>query len=81
MTIVALLAQVTGVIGGFSAPYVQTRLGLSNKRALLSLVLIMTLLPLYGCIGLIGGPEGWGGLRTPTEMYIVASCFVSDDES
>ncbi|KAL7414632.1 autophagy-related protein 22-like protein [Mrakia frigida] len=70
--IVAFLAQISGVFGGLTCPILQRKLGWSNKRCLITLVLIMALLPVYGIIGLF---TSVGGLKTPGEMYTVSFFF------
>jgi hypothetical protein len=70
--VVAFLAQITGVLGGFTCPLLQRVLGWSNLRCLITLVSLMALLPVYGILGLV---SPYGGLRTPAEMYVVASLF------
>lgn len=75
VTIVAFIAQATGVLGGFAAPSLQRRLRISNKASMSFLVCCLAGICLYGCLGLIGGKEGFGGLRTANEMYAVAGLF------
>lgn len=75
VTIVAFVAQATGVLGGFAAPSLQRRLRLSNKASMALLVGGLAVICLYGCLGLIGGENGFGGLRTANEMYAVAGLF------
>ncbi|CED83057.1 Major facilitator superfamily domain, general substrate transporter [Phaffia rhodozyma] len=75
VTIVAFLAQITGIFGGLSAPFIQARLGWTNKRCLIILVSLMACLPVYGCLGLLNGTRAVGGIRTPGEMYVVATLF------
>lgn len=75
VTIVAFIAQLTGVVGGFAAPTLQRRLDWSNKTCMSALVGVMASICLYGCLGLVGGEDGVGGLRTAGEMYAVAGLF------
>jgi hypothetical protein len=73
--LIAFLAQITGIVGGLACPTIQKRLGWSNRRSIVVLLCAMICLPIYGCVGLLLGGEGAGGLRTPLEMYIVAGLF------
>jgi UMF1 family MFS transporter len=75
VTVVAFIAQATGVLGGFAAPSLQRRLRISNKASMALLVGGLASICLYGCLGLIGGKDGFGGLRTANEMYAVAGLF------
>lgn len=75
VTVVAFLALATGIVGGFSAPIIQSRMGWSNKKCLVVLVVCLMLLPAYGCLGLLGEEHAVGGIRTPAELYVVATLF------
>lgn len=48
VTIVACIAQATGVLGGFASPTLQRRLGWSNLLSMCALVGILASICLYG---------------------------------
>jgi len=70
--VIGVLVQLAAVFTSIYAPRLQKRLGHSNLRFLLWIVLLAQLLPLYTCIGLV---LPFGGLRTEAEMYVAATWF------
>jgi UMF1 family MFS transporter len=69
---IGVLVQLSAIGSAMIAPRLQRKLGLSNLRFLLGVVLLAQLMPLYACAGLI---LPFGGLRTEGEMYVVAVYF------
>jgi UMF1 family MFS transporter len=70
--VIGLVMQLVAVGSSIYAPRVQRRLGLSNLRLLVYIVIGAQVLPLYACAGLI---IPVGGLRTEWEMYVAAAWF------
>lgn len=70
--LIGVLVQLAAVISSICAPRVQRRLGLSNQRLLLWIVILADIIPVYACIGLV---LPFGGLRTEGEMYVAATWF------
>lgn len=70
--LIGVLVQLAAVISSVLAPRIQQRLGVSNQKLLLWIVLLAEIIPVYACIGLI---LPFGGLRTEGEMYIAATWF------
>lgn len=70
--LIGILVQLAAVFSSILAPRVQKRLGYSNQRLLLHIVLFAEAIPLYACLGLI---LPFGGLRTEGEMYVAATYF------
>ncbi|KZO90740.1 MFS general substrate transporter [Calocera viscosa TUFC12733] len=69
LILVAVLAPSAGVAGALTCNALQHRYGLSNLRVLSLLVLAVTLVPLYGCLGFALPTLG---LKTSGEMYALA---------
>lgn len=67
-----ILVQLSAVVSSILAPRVQRRLGYSNQKLLLVVVLAGEVIPIYACLGLI---LPWGGLRTEGEIYMTATYF------
>ncbi|CAK9781701.1 MFS general substrate transporter [Cutaneotrichosporon oleaginosum] len=70
--IIGLVMQLVAVGSSIYAPRLQRKLGLSNLRLLVYIVIGAQALPLYACAGLI---IPVGGLRTEAEMYVAAAWF------
>lgn len=85
LVIVGLLVNASGVLGALVWPRLQRRFKWENKRVLIVLVSLCSLIPLYGCLGFLPflHEEGAnlltttrvGGLTTPGEMYGLAVFF------
>jgi UMF1 family MFS transporter len=81
LILIGVLAPVGGVLGSLLWPYLQaSRLGTSNLGTLTILVLCTSLIPIYGCLGLLpffrNRNIAFGGLTTPGEMYVLVSLAV-----
>ncbi|KAH7102425.1 autophagy-related protein 22-like protein [Auriculariales sp. MPI-PUGE-AT-0066] len=82
---VGVLVPLTGILGSLIWPRIQRAAGWTNLRCMLILVLLASLIPLYGCLGFLSvfhrSPKhgGWrfGGLTTKEEMFILAIYFGS----
>ncbi|BEJ15765.1 hypothetical protein CspHIS471_0503700 [Cutaneotrichosporon sp. HIS471] len=70
--VIGLIMQLVAVGSSIYAPRLQRKLGLSNLRLLVYIVLAAQVLPLYACAGLV---IRVGGLRTEAEMYVAAAWF------
>ena len=70
--LIGILVQLSAVFSSILAPRLQRRLGYSNIRLLVRIVLAAQVLPLYTCLGLL---LPFGGLRTEGEMYVAATWF------
>lgn len=79
LILVTILSPSAGVLGSLIMPMLQKRLGWSNVRVLVTLILLASLIPIYGCIGFLPIFQHdfkFGGLTTPGEMYGLALFFV-----
>ncbi|TRM58260.1 autophagy-related protein 22-like protein [Schizophyllum amplum] len=75
LIIIGVLSPLSGIAGALVWPVLQRRLGWSNLRVLITLVIGVSLIPAYGCIGF--AHLSVGGLTTPGEMYGLAVVFGS----
>ena len=76
LIVVGLLTPTAGILGSLLWPKVQHAYKLSNKAILIVLVVLASLVPLYGCLGFLPGLKGRvGGLVTAGEMYALAIYF------
>jgi Vacuole effluxer Atg22 like len=83
LIVVAVITPLSGVFGSLAWPLVQKRIGWSDLRMVKLLVVLVSLIPLYGCLGFLpafreqSGQGGvpFGGLTTPGEMYGLAVFF------
>lgn len=76
LIVVGLLTPTAGILGSLLWPKIQHAFKLSNKAILMILVLLASLVPLYGCLGFLPGLKGHvGGLVTAGEMYALAVYF------
>lgn len=79
LILVSILAPTAGVLGSLVMPALQKRFGWSNVRVLVTLVILASLIPVYGCVGFLPIFQHslkFGGLTTPGEMYGLAFFFV-----
>lgn len=78
LIIVGLLTPSAGIAGSLLWPRLQHTLQASNKTILVTLVLLASLVPAYGCLGFLSFFHGRiGGLTTAGEMYGLAIYFGS----
>ncbi|KAJ2913083.1 hypothetical protein MD484_g7334, partial [Candolleomyces efflorescens] len=90
LILVGILTPLSGIIGSLLWPKLQRKLGWTNLKILVLLVVLASLIPAYGCLGFLfesrhtsGSPEAmgievkFGGLTTPGEMFGLAVVFGS----
>ncbi|GJE99689.1 MFS general substrate transporter [Phanerochaete sordida] len=81
LVLIGIITPVAGIAGSLAWPRLQRWRGWSNLRVLVTLVVLATLVPAYGCLGFIpafrNGSVRFGGLTTPAEMYVLAVYFGS----
>lgn len=76
LIIIGLLTPLAGIAGSLLWPRLQHALQASNKAILITLVLLASLVPAYGCLGFLSFFAGkTGGLTTAGEMYGLAIYF------
>ena len=89
LILVGILTNASGILGSLAWPRIQAHFSWSNKKVLIILVLMCSLIPAYGCLGFLpifrDGLEGEalarstklrvGGLTTPGEMFGLAIYF------
>ncbi|EMD31179.1 hypothetical protein CERSUDRAFT_119991 [Gelatoporia subvermispora B] len=78
LMIVGALAPSAGILGSIMWPVIQRRAGWSNLRVLITLVIMASLIPAYGCLGFLPVFQHGarvGGLTTPGEMYGLTVVF------
>ena len=83
LVIVGVLTPLAGILGSVLWPRLQRVLGWSNIRCMLALVLLASLIPVYGCLGFLKvfrrspshGGYRFGGLTTKEEMFGLALYF------
>ena len=68
-----------GIAGSLLWPRLQRVLHFSNQGILVTLILLASLVPLYGCLGFLPFFKGKpiGGLVTAHELYVLAVYFGS----
>ena len=89
LILVGILTNASGILGSLAWPRIQARFSWSNKKVLIILVLMCSLIPAYGCLGLLPilrnglGDEALvrsaklrvGGLTSPREVFGLAVYF------
>lgn len=77
LILIGIIVPVFGITGSLAWPYLQHRLGLGNLRMVTILVILASLVPVYGCLGFLPVFQriGFGGLNSPTEVYGLAVYF------
>ncbi|OCH90365.1 autophagy-type protein 22 [Obba rivulosa] len=78
LLLVGALAPGAGILGSIMWPIIQRRAGWSNLRVLITLVILASLIPAYGCLGFLPVFQHGarvGGLTTAGEMYGLAVLF------
>lgn len=77
LIIIGILTPTSGILGSLLWPILQKRFGWSNLRVLVVLVLMASVVPVYGCLGFLvkSSTSRFGGLTTPEEMYGLAVYF------
>ncbi|KAF9445237.1 MFS general substrate transporter [Macrolepiota fuliginosa MF-IS2] len=81
LILIGVITPASGIIGSLLWPHIQRKFRLSNLTILTTLVLLASLIPLYGCLGFLtqnpNSPIHFGGLTTPGEMFGLAVIFGS----
>lgn len=87
LIIVGILTNVSGILGSLAWPRIQAYFQWSNKKVLIVLVMMCSLIPAYGCLGFLPifndrsedelhiTKLRLGGLTTPGEMFGLAVYF------
>lgn len=76
LILIGILTPTSGIIGSLVWPMIQRRVGWSNLKILVMLVVMASVIPVYGCLGFIfEGKTRFGGLTTAGEMYGLAVYF------
>lgn len=81
LIIIGVVVPSAGIAGSIVWPMIQRRLGWSNLKVLVVLVMMISAIPAYGCTGFLPffqkGNVKFGGLTSPEELYVLAVYFVS----
>ncbi|KAI0072609.1 autophagy-type protein 22 [Panus rudis PR-1116 ss-1] len=81
LILVGVITPTSGIIGSLIWPKLQRWFKWTNLRVLVTLVVLASVIPAYGCLGFlkIFQQEGvkFGGLTTPGEIYALAVYFGS----
>lgn len=83
LILIGVITPLSGIFGSLLWPVIQRRIGWSDLRMIKLLVTLVSLIPLYGCLGFLPvfrrqpgqGGVPFGGLTTPGEMYGLAVFF------
>jgi UMF1 family MFS transporter len=77
LILIGILTPTLGILGSLLWPRLQKRFGWSNLHVLITLVLMASVVPAYGCLGFLvqGIRAHFGGLTTPGEMFGLAIYF------
>lgn len=79
LILIGVLVPSAGILGSLLWPRLQRKLEWSNLHALVALIVLAALIPLYGCTGFLFPLLGWkvrfGGLTKPGEMFVLALYF------
>lgn len=76
LIVIGALAPTAGIAGSLICPILQRRYHWSNHKIIITLVLLLSLIPLYGCLGVLpyfkNGHARFGGFTHPGEMFVMA---------
>ncbi|KAJ7747674.1 autophagy-related protein 22-like protein [Mycena maculata] len=78
LILIGILTPLAGILGSLLWPILQRRVGWSNLRVIIILVMLASVIPAYGCLGFLSIFQGglrFGGLTTPGEMFGLAVYF------
>ncbi|KAK7440645.1 Autophagy protein 22 [Stygiomarasmius scandens] len=77
LILIGILTPLSAIGGSLVWPRVQKRWGVGNKEILLTLLVLASLVPVYGCLGFLfeGSGVKFGGLTTQGEMYALGVYF------
>ncbi|EPQ53083.1 MFS general substrate transporter [Gloeophyllum trabeum ATCC 11539] len=81
LILIGIITPFSGILGSLVVPVLQRRYHFTNLRILVTLVVIASAIPAYGCLGFLpvfrDGNVKFGGLTTPGEMFGLAVYFGS----
>jgi len=72
LALIAIIVPLTAVFGGYAWLRFQKRFGWSSKSVLVLNLMLLALIPLWGCVGFFTDDYG---LQTQGEMYVLAVWF------
>ena len=76
LILIGVLTPLSGILGSLIWPKIQARMGWTNLKVLVILVVLASLIPAYGCLGFVfQGRTRFGGLTTQGEMFGLAVVF------
>ncbi|KAH7925805.1 MFS general substrate transporter, partial [Leucogyrophana mollusca] len=78
LILIGAITPTLGIIGSLVFPALQRRFSWSNLKVLVILVIMVSLIPAYGCLGFLPvfrGHTAFGGLTTQGEMFGLAVYF------
>lgn len=77
LVLIGAITPAFGIIGSLAFPALQHHFGWSNRHVLVLLVLFVSCVPAYGCLGFLPFVRRMqvGGLTTPGEMFGLAVYF------
>ena len=77
LVLIGAITPASGILGSLVFPALQRRFAWSNLRVLVLLVLLVSCIPAYGCLGFVPFVRRLhvGGLTTPGEMFGLAVYF------
>ncbi|KAF8839214.1 MFS general substrate transporter [Paxillus ammoniavirescens] len=77
LVLIGAITPTSGIIGSLVFPYLQRRFAWPNLKVLVILVMIVSCIPAYGCLGFVPFVKklSFGGLTTPGEMFGLAIYF------
>jgi len=77
LVLIGALTPTAGILGSLFFPALQRRFGWSNLYVLVLLVVLVSCIPAYGCLGFVPFVRRMrvGGLTTPGEMFGLAVYF------
>ena len=83
LILMGVIMPLSGIFGSLLWPIIQKRIGWSDLRMIKLLVMLVSFIPLYGCLGFLPvfrkqpgeGGVPFGGLTTAGEMYGLAVFF------
>ncbi|TFK51344.1 autophagy-type protein 22 [Heliocybe sulcata] len=81
LILIGIITPFSGILGSLMVPMLQRRFHFTNLNILVTLVIIASAIPAYGCLGFLPvfnqGRVKFGGLTTPGEMFGLAVYFGS----
>ena len=77
LVLIGAITPASGILGSLVFPMLQRRCGWSNLHVLVLLVVLVSCIPAYGCLGFVPFVRRLkvGGLTTPGEMFGLAVYF------